>query len=238
VSRLVITREGLPQGIVAVPVRTRLIGPGDDLLALVSEAIGGIARRGDLLCIAETAVAIAQGRFIPAEYIRPSKLAFALSRRAGALATVAQPESMQLVIDDVGVPKVLYAVVAGAVGRLLGKRGLFYEILGEAIAAIDGYTGTLPPYERAIVLGPDKPDEVSQQMAEALHCHVAVVDANDLQKAHILGASRGVNRRLVEEVMRSNPHGNADQQTPLVILKWRGVGASPLLAADNGEEAA
>ncbi|MDE2572909.1 MAG: coenzyme F420-0:L-glutamate ligase, partial [bacterium] len=115
-SRLVITREGLPQGIVALPVRTRLIKEGDDLAALVRGAIGGIARGGDVLCIAETAVAIAQGRFIPAEYIRPGRLAFALSRKAGALATVAQPESMQLVIDDVGVPKVLYAVAAGAIG--------------------------------------------------------------------------------------------------------------------------
>ncbi|TAM77544.1 F420-0:Gamma-glutamyl ligase [bacterium] len=227
-SRLVITREGLPQGIVALPVRTRLIGEGDDLLALAREATRGIAQHGDVLCIAETAVAIAQGRFIPAEYIRPSRLAFALSRRAGALATVAQPESMQLVIDDVGVPKVLCAVAAGAVGRLFGKPGLFYEILGEAIAAIDGYTGTLPPYERAIVLGPAHPDDVSAQLAEALHCHVAVIDANDLQKAHVLGASRGVNRATLQEAMRSNPHGNADQQTPLVILKWRGSGPNPL----------
>ncbi|HVA38028.1 MAG TPA: coenzyme F420-0:L-glutamate ligase [Candidatus Dormibacteraeota bacterium] len=229
-SRLVITREGVPQGIVALPVRTRLIGEGDDLTAIVRDAVTGIARGGDVLCIAETAVAIAQGRFIPAEYIRPSKLAFALARRAGALATVAQPESMQLVIDDVGAPRVLYAVAAGAVGRLLGKRGIFYEILGEAIAAIDGYTGTLPPYERAIVLGPEKPDDVSQQLADALGCHAAVIDANDLQKAHVLGASRGVNRALLQEAMRANPHGNADQQTPLVILKWRGQGPNPLLA--------
>ncbi len=42
-------------------------------------------------------------------------------------------------------------------GRAIGRRGVFYELLGEAIAAIDGYTGTLPPYERAIVLGPANP---------------------------------------------------------------------------------
>ncbi|TAM62374.1 F420-0:Gamma-glutamyl ligase [bacterium] len=230
-SRLVITREGLPRGIVALPVRTRLIGPGDDLLTLAREATNGIACDGDVLCIAETAVAIAQGRFVPAEYIRPSRLAFALSRRAGALATVAQPESMQLVIDDVGTAKVLFAVAASALGRVLGRRGLFYEILGEAIAAIDGYTGTLPPYERAIVLGPAQPDEVSEQLAQALRCHVAVIDANDLEKAHVLGASGGINRALLQEAMRSNPHGNADQQTPLVVLKWRGSGPNPLAEA-------
>ncbi|MDE2572157.1 MAG: hypothetical protein KGM44_06495, partial [bacterium] len=108
-------------------------------------------------------------------------------------------------------------------------RGLFYQILGEAIAAIDGYTGTLPPYERAIVLGPERPAELSEELARALDCHVAVVDANDLQKAHVLGASARVNVALLEEAMRANPHGNADQQTPLVILKWRGAGENPLL---------
>jgi hypothetical protein len=25
-----------------------------------------------------------------------------------------------------------------------------------------------------------------------------------------------------------NPHGNSDQQTPFVVIKWRGQGANPL----------
>ncbi|HEY0396730.1 MAG TPA: coenzyme F420-0:L-glutamate ligase, partial [Candidatus Elarobacter sp.] len=90
---LPIKEQGVPEGVVAIPVRTRLIAPGDDLAALVGDAIGGIARPGDVVAIAETAVAIAQSRFIPAEFIRPSKLAMFLSRRAGPLATVSQPES-------------------------------------------------------------------------------------------------------------------------------------------------
>jgi len=222
---------GIPDGLVAIPVRTRLIAPGDDLAALVGDAVRGIARPGDVVVIAETAVAIAQSRFVAAEMIRPSRLALALSRRAGALATVSQPESLQLVIDQVGAPKVVWAALAHLAGRLRGKSGVFYEILGEAIATIDGYTGTLPPYERAIVLGPAEPDRVCAELAAALGVHVAIVDANDLRRAKTLGASAEVDRDAIERALAGNPHGNGDEQTPLVVLAWRGGGPNPLVRA-------
>jgi F420-0:Gamma-glutamyl ligase len=221
----------LPEGLVAIPVRTRLIRRGDDLAGLLREALAGTARAGDVVAIAETAVAIAQGRFIGAETIRPSWLARTLARRAGALATVNQPESLQLVIDNVGRWRVIGAALAHVLGRLVGRRGVFYELLGEAVAAIDGYTGTLPPYQRAIVLGPAEPDRVSAELAAALGLHVAIVDANNLQRAKTLGASPQVERGAVERALLDNPHGNGDEQTPLVVLTWRGAGPHPLVHA-------
>jgi hypothetical protein len=224
-----IRESGLPEGLVAIPVRTRLIAPGDDLAALVGAAVHGIARPGDVVVLAETGVAIAQSRFIAAESIRPSRLALVLSRHAGALATVSQPESLQLVIDQVGARKVVWATLAHVFGRLRGRRGVFYEILGEAIAAIDGYTGTLPPYERAIVLGPAEPDRVATELAAALDVHVAIVDANDLRRAKTLGASPQLDRAAIEHALIGNPHGNGDEQTPIVVLAWRGEGPNPLV---------
>jgi hypothetical protein len=226
-----IDRPELPAGIVAIPVRTPLVRPGDDLIALVERAVAGIARPGDVLAISETAVAIAQRQAVPAEYVRPSKIAYALSRRAGALATVNQPESLQIVIDHAGVWKVLYASVMHVVGRFIKRRGMFYQILGEAITAIDGYTGTLPPFERMIVFAPQNPDAFSQSVYERLGIGCAVVDANDLEKAKVLGASSAVNTANVERALLSNPHGNGDEQTPIVVLKWRAEGPNPLLEA-------
>ncbi|HTC29968.1 MAG TPA: coenzyme F420-0:L-glutamate ligase [Candidatus Acidoferrum sp.] len=208
-------------GVIAIPVRTRIVREGDDLAALVAAAVHGIARPGDVIAISETAVAIAQGEFVVAEHIRPSRLAYALARQAGAMATVSQPESVQLVIDDVGAWPVFKAAVMHAVARVFGKRGVFYEQLGEAIAAIDGYTGTMPPYERAIVLAPRDPDGVSEAIAAVTGAGCAIVDANDLKKAKVLGASRDVDRAWVEEALLENPHGNSDEQTPIVVLKWR-----------------
>jgi hypothetical protein len=226
-----IHEPSLPDGLVAIPVRTRLIVKGDDLVAVLRDALHGLARPGDVVAIAETAVAIAQGRFIGAETIRPSRLARVLARRAGALATINQPESLQLVIDQVGAWRVFGAAVLQVAGRAVGRRGVFYELLGEAIAAIDGYTGTLPPYERAIVLGPADPDRVSAELAAALDLHIAIVDANDLRRAKALGASPRVVREALETALLGNPAGNGDEQTPLVILAWRGAGANPLIRA-------
>ena len=223
-----IDRKELPAGVVAIPVRTPLVHPGDDLIDLVQGAIGGIARAGDVLAISETAVAIAQGQAVAAEYVRPSRLAYFLSRRAGALATVSQPESVQIVIDQAGVWKVLYASVMQVAGRFVGRRGMFYEILGEAIATIDGYTGTLPPFERNIVFAPQNPDAFAQSVYERTGVACAIVDANDLTKANVLAASSGVNRRSLEWALISNPHGNGDEQTPIVVLKWRASGPNPL----------
>jgi F420-0:Gamma-glutamyl ligase len=229
VRSLRVERKDLPNGLVAIPVRTPLVRPGDDLIELVQRAVDGIARPGDVLAISETAVAIAQGQAVPAEYVRPSKVAYFLSQRAGALATVSQPESLQIVIDQVGMWKVLYASAMHVVGRLIGRSGMFYEIMGEAITAIDGYTGTLPPFERTIVFAPQNPDAFSQSVFERTGIACTVVDANDLEKAKILGASRGVNRRNVETALLANPHGNGDEQTPIVVLKWRAEGENPLL---------
>ncbi len=225
----------VPQGpapagsLAAIPVRTRLVDVGDDIAAVVAGAVRGIAGPGDVIAVSETAVAIAQGRIVAAERIRPSKLAYALSQRAGALATVNQPESLQLVIDRVGAWKVLCAAAMHVAGRLRGRRGAFYEILGDAIATIDGYTGTMPPFERSIVFGPDDPDGVSRSIAERCGAHAAVVDVNDLGAAKILGSSGGVDAERLARALRTNPHGNGDEQTPIVVFAWRGSGPSPLL---------
>jgi hypothetical protein len=216
--------------LIAIPVRTRLISAGDDLVATVVAAVDGIARPGDVLAVSETAVAIAQGQAIAAETIRPSRLAYAMARRSDPLATVNQPESLQLVIDRVGVWKVLFAGVMHVAGRLAGRRGLFYEILGSEIAALDGYTGTLPPFERTIVFAPLEPDRVATEIAARTAVACAIVDANDLGRAKVLGASPGIDVGAVEQALQRNPHGNGDEQTPIVVLAWHDTGTSPLIA--------
>ncbi|MBV8172389.1 MAG: coenzyme F420-0:L-glutamate ligase, partial [Candidatus Eremiobacteraeota bacterium] len=226
--------DGAPEGVVALPVRTPLIESGDDIARLVADSVRGIAGPDDVVCVSETAVAIAQGRSIRAEAIRPSLLARVLADQAGSYATMSQPESVQLVIENVGAAKVVAAAIAGAAGRLIGRRGDFYRMLGAAVAEIDGYTGTMPPFERHIVLGPEQPQAVAEAIARECGAHAAVVDANDLHKAEVLGASALVNVETVRLCLMGNPHGNGDQQTPVVVLKYRAAasggaaGASPL----------
>jgi hypothetical protein len=227
-SRNLTVRRAEVPGVIAIPLRTPLVRPGDDLLAIVSRAVAGIARAGDVVAIAESAVAIAQGELIGAEHVRPSRLAFAIARRADPMATISQPESIQLVIDRVGSAKVVVATVLQFFGRLFGVRGLFYRLMGEAVAAFDGYTGTMPPYEQAIVLAPRDPNGFAQRLCDRIGVACAVVDANDLGKAKLLGRSAGVDVATVEGALLDNPHGYSDEQTPVVVLKWRGDTTNPL----------
>ena len=48
---------------------------------------------------------------------------------------------------------------------------------------------------------------------------MAVVDVNDLGKVKVLASNKTANHRLINEALRSNPAGNADEQTPLVIIR-------------------
>ena len=230
---LVVTRPEAPAGLTAIPVRTPLVHPGDDLAAVVAEAVRGIARPGDVVAVSETAVAIAQGEFLAAEYVRPSRLAYAIARRAHPMATISQPESIQLVIDRVGVWKVIYATIVQSVSRLVGRRGVFYELMGDAIAAFDGYTGTMPPFERAIVFAPRDPNDFAQRLRDRIGIACAVVDANDLGRAKVLGSSGDVCAEAVEAALLDNPGGNSDEQTPVVVLKSRASGANPLLRRES-----
>ncbi len=230
---LLVTRPEVPAGLTAIPIRTPLVCPGDDLVASIARAVRGIARPGDVITVSETAVAIAQGELLAAEYVRPSRLAFALSRRADPMATISQPESVQLVIDRVGTWKVVYATLLQLAGRIVGRRGAFYEVMGEAIAAFDGYTGTMPPYERAIVFAPRDAAGFARLVQEQTGIACAVVDVNDLGRAKVLGCSTGVRATSVEATLLDNPHGNSDEQTPIVVLKWRASGPNPLLEAPS-----
>jgi len=230
---LIVEREGERSGLVTVPVRTPIVQPGNDLPSIVQDATKGIARPGDVITVSETALAIAQGQTMAAQAVRPSRLAHFISRHAAPLATVNQPESLQIVIDRVGAPKVITACVLQVVGRAFGQRGLFYRVMGEAITAIDGYTGTMPPFERFIVFEPHNPDAFAQSVFERIGVDCAVVDANDLAPAKLLGASRNVERESVARALDANPHGNSDEQTPIVVLKWRGAGRNPLLRSDG-----
>ena len=85
----------------------------------------------------------------------------------------------------------------------------------------------MPPYERHIVLGPVDPAAQAIAIAAACGAHAAVVDANDLETVAILGASAGVDEDAVRACLRSNPHGNGDEQTPIVVLKYRPAPGSP-----------
>ena len=208
-----------------IPIRTRVVMPGDDLDAFVREYAADVVREGDLLFVTEKIVAITQGRSYLVEDIKPRKLAFFLSRyvtRTPYGIGLGMPETMEMALRECGTMRILFAAAVSAVTKLFGRKGDFYRIAGDKARAIDGPTsGTIPPYNKAVVLGPERPREVAQHLKALLGgvSEVAVVDINDLG-GNVLGSTldKAQERRLVA-ILKDNPLGQGHQSTPLGIVR-------------------
>ena len=205
-----------------IPLKTELLVPGDDIVAVARRALdaaGLKAEKTDILTIAESPLAITQGRIVDIDEVRPGIMARILCRFFDFDSSLSTPYAAQVGMDEVGALRFVLAFVAAAPTRLVGRRGDFYRLAGRQVAWMDDIPGTMPPYTQHIIMGPHDPTGVARRVAAELHCGAAVVDANDLGRVEILGASAFLDRRMLMEVMRSNPAGNDDQQTPLVLVR-------------------
>ncbi|WP_431795667.1 coenzyme F420-0:L-glutamate ligase [Microbacterium enclense] len=208
-----------------IPIRTRVVMPGDDLDAFILEYAKDAVQPGDLLFVTEKIVAITQGRSFKLDSIKPRKLALFLSKyvtRTPYGIGLGMPETMEMALRECGTPRILFAAAVSAVTKAFGRKGDFYRIAGDKARAIDGPTqGTIPPYNQAVVLGPERPREVAARLKALLgiDLEVAVVDINDLG-GNILGSTmdRAGEKRLVA-ILKDNPLGQGHESTPLGIVR-------------------
>jgi len=202
-----------------LPVKTHLLGVLDQPAEVLERYCGALIQPNDVLTIGETPLAVMQGRYAHPSTVKPSMLARLLCRVFHPTSSLATACGLQTLIDIVGPARVLCAWIAGLVLKLLGSKGGFYRLAGEQARLIDDVTGTTPPYDQTLVLGPDHPERFCQEMAETLGVAVAVVDVNDLGRVKVLAASRGSDLALIERALRPNPAGNANERTPLVLIR-------------------
>ncbi|HAJ18292.1 MAG TPA: F420-0--gamma-glutamyl ligase [Microbacterium sp.] len=208
-----------------IPIRTRVVMPGDDLDDIIREYALEHAAAGDTLFVTEKIVAITQGRSYAVSDIQPRKLARFLARyvtRTPYGIGLGMPETMEMALRECGTPRILFAAAVSAVTKAFGRSGDFYRIAGDRARAIDGPTsGTIPPYNSAVVLGPERPREVAQHLKTLLApgVEVAVVDINDLG-GNILGSTLSkTDEKTLLAVLRDNPLGQGHQSTPLGIVR-------------------
>ena len=175
-----------------IPVKTHLITSKDDMADVVNKYPKNKMQAGDILFISEKAVACTQSRAIPMEDIKPRKLAVTLSRyvtKTPAGIGLGIPETMEMALRECGTLRILFAAFCSVIGKLLGKKGWFYNVAGPKARGIDGPTeGTIPPYDHYVVLTPADPMGTAKRLAQALGYPVAIVDINE-RGAHILGVS-------------------------------------------------
>ena len=203
-----------------VPVKTHIVTKRDNIVDVIEKYAGPDMGPDDVVSVAESVVAITQGRYRRPEEMSPGIMAHVLARFVHRDSSCSSACGMQATIDEGGALRVLFAFIVGGIAKVFGKSGVFYRLAGEQAALIDDVTGTMPPFDKHIVLGPEDPDGVSQAIKERLGCYGAVVaDVNDLKRSYVLGGSPGVDLRKVEKMLIDNPFGNASQKTPIVVIK-------------------
>ncbi|MBM5815845.1 MAG: F420-0:Gamma-glutamyl ligase [Cyanobacteria bacterium K_Offshore_surface_m2_239] len=202
-----------------LPVKTHLLGVLDDPAEVLERYCGALIQPGDVLTIGETPLAVIQGRYHHPETVEPSMLSRLLCRAFHPTSSLATACGLQTLIDITGPARVLCAWLGGFALKVLGSKGGFYRLAGPQARLIDDVTGTTPPYDQTLVLGPAEPERFCEQMAATFGVAVAVVDVNDLGRVKVLAASRGSDLALIERALRPNPAGNANERTPVVLIR-------------------
>jgi len=206
-----------------LPVRTHLLSQLDDPVEVVKRYVLPHAQPGDIVTVGETPVALMQGRFRHPSEIHPGWLTQRLCYYFLPTSSLATACGLQTLVDVVGPWRVFFAFAVGAIAKkFLNRPGVFYQLAGEQARLIDDVTGTLPPYDQFIVLGPENPQQVVDRIQKETGLAAAIVDANDLKAVKILAATSGLSNKFLEQALITNPAGNADEQTPLVLIRPTG----------------
>jgi hypothetical protein len=203
-----------------VPVRTRILTHRDNIVDAIESYVKDTITDKDVICVAESVVAITQNRMLRPQTLKPGFLARTLCYFIPQKGSLSSCYGMQAAMDMEGEWRFVWAMLIGMVAKLFGKSGVFYTLAGPTAALIDDVTGTMPPYDKYIVLGPSNAEAVAEEIRQRLGCFGAVVaDVNDLKRSLIVGATEKVDKAKVAYMLIHNPFGNASQKTPIVIVK-------------------
>jgi len=210
-------------------VQTHFVERGESYIELVRRYVAPLCREGDILSTSEKIIGMCQNNVVEMKDVRLGWWAKNLSKfasRSAAGIGMDEPYKLQLAIDLAGLPRILFACACHVVGKLLGKKGVFYKVAGHDIAGIDGFYAhsSFELYHTLAILNPREPDKVCAELSAELGIPVYLVDANDLER-EVLGRSLNApfNDETFLELIRDNPAGQSDELTPFILIRPKKV---------------
>jgi len=216
-------REGIPR----ICVKTHTLSPADEIGEVVERYAARYLKPGDIVVLAESPLAITQGRAIPVNQMHPrlsARILWRFVRKVPYGVGLRNPFSMEAAIEECGVLRVWFAAILGGFLRMLGRRGDFYRIAGIQAQMIDA-VGTSPvkTYDECVLKGPKEPYEVVKGLKNRFGVEFAIMDINDIGGSWVVAATSRINRPALEDLMRDNPMGQGTQLTPITIVRARGT---------------
>lgn len=205
-------------------IKTHFVEIGEDYCELVRKYVLPSYQPGDILSVAEKIISLCQKNIIYKKDMHLSVLAKFLSKFASHSPYgigVDNPWKMQFAIDHCGALKIIWASIAGGIGKLFGKKGIFYEIAGPEVTGLDGfYTASFQVYGDFCMMLPKDPNGVCRRIQEETGIPCMLVDANDFEQ-NILGKSPDLSLTDEQcvELIKDNPTGNSTQLTPFILIR-------------------
>ena len=201
------------------PIKTHILGTLDDPITILKSYLPNDYLPTDIITIGESPLAIMQGEYIDYRNINVSSIARILCKGFHPTSSLASACGMQTLINISGPTRIIMSWLVGGICKFFGVRGVFYRLAGEQARLIDDITGTTPPYDKSIVLGPKDTNSFCEKASKELQVNVAVVDVNDLGRVKILSTNNINNTEIIKRLLSTNPAGNANQLTPIVLIR-------------------
>lgn len=205
-------------------IKTRFIKQGENYIDIFKEYVSPIYKEGDIVSSSEKIIALCQNRIVKREDVEIGFWAKFLSKfatKTDAGVGVGETIKMQYAIDTVGLARVLWASAASAVTKLFGKRGVFYEIVGQEVSGLDGfYDHVWKEYGDIGIKVPDNPSGVCNEIKDKLGMSCIIVDANDLGQ-EVLGHSSDIqlSNEELKGLIKDNPSGQGKELTPIILIR-------------------
>lgn len=213
-------------------IQTHFVQVGESYVDLVERYVKPLYQPGDLLSSSEKIIGLCQKRVVYKKDMKLGWLAKFLSKFASHSSAgigVDSPWKMQFAIDQCGAWKVIWAAVCAGVGKLFGKHGVFYDMVGQEVSGLDGfYDHEFEEYGQFGIRLPENPGKVCDEIEAATGVQAMIVDANDLN-IEILGKASSVNLddETLKGLIRDNPAGQSRELTPFILIRPVEDGAQP-----------
>ncbi len=206
-------------------IQTHFVQVGESQRDLVERYVRPLFQEGDVLSFGAKVMCMCVKSVKTRDEVKPGFWANLLWRFAGINHTgvgMHEPYKLQLVIDMVGLPRVLLATVLSAVTKLFGIKGVFYKVCGKGVGGIDGFytRSSFELYHQLALINPENADELCDELSKETGMPVVLMDANDLQRDQ-LGKSRDMplSDEQLQDAMADNPSGQGDELTPLILIR-------------------
>lgn len=206
-------------------IQTHFVQVGESQTELVEKYVRPLFKEGDVLSFGAKVMCMCVKSVRTREEVKPGFWANFLWRFAGINHTgvgMHEPYKLQLVIDLVGLPRVLLAAFLSAVTKPFGVHGVFYKVCGKGVGGIDGFyfRSSFELYHELALINPENADELCEALSKETGMPVVLMDANDIQRDQ-LGKSSDMplSDEQLQDAMADNPSGQGDELTPLILIR-------------------